>query len=75
MIVRKDYNTKEVHEAAIDYDPDKIIEKVNNYKKPTTPNFNLMTSRPTDDGPLPSYMKVILIFMYRKFTVNNLLTC
>lgn len=40
------------------YDPDKILEKVNNYKKPNTPNFNLMTSRPMDNDVLPSYMKV-----------------
>lgn len=41
------------------YDPDKILEKVNNHRKPQTPNFDLMTSRPKDDGVLPSYMKNI----------------
>lgn len=41
-----------------DYDPYILLDKVNNYKKPQTPNFNLMTSRPNDGDSLPSYMKV-----------------
>ena len=63
MLVRKASKDKDVHEAAHDYDPDKIIEKVNNHKKPITPNFDMMTSRPTDDGPLPSYMKVYIFLI------------
>jgi hypothetical protein len=59
MLVRKPENKREIHEAALDYDPDKIIENINNHQKPKTPNFNSMTSRPTDSGPLPFYMKVI----------------
>ena len=41
-----------------DYDPYKILNKVNNYKEVKPPNFDLMTSRPNDDGCLPSFMKV-----------------
>lgn len=58
MLVRKPEKLKEINEAALDYDPDKIIENINNHKKPKTPNFDSMTSRPTDSGPLPFYMKV-----------------
>lgn len=60
MLERKFPTNKDLYEADIDYDPDKLIEKVNNHKKPTTTNFDLMRSRPTDKGPLPSYMKVNL---------------
>jgi len=42
------------------FDPYKMIEKVNNHKKPSTPNFRLMSSRPTNNI-LPSYMTVIKI--------------
>lgn len=38
------------------YDPDKIINKVNNHKEVSVPNFKIMVSRPDDQGPLPSYM-------------------
>lgn len=58
MLMRKAGKMKDIHEAPKTYDPDKILDKVNNHKKPMTPNFNLMTSRPMDEGPLPSYMKV-----------------
>jgi hypothetical protein len=40
------------------FDPYKMIEKVNNHKKPSTPDFRLMSSRPTN-RILPSYMTVI----------------
>ena len=39
------------------FDPYKMIEKTNNHKKPSTPNFRLMSSRPTN-RVLPSYMTV-----------------
>lgn len=45
----------------INYDPHKVLDKINNYKKTVVPNFNLMTSRPNDNDPLPAYMKVIFI--------------
>ena len=60
MLIRKEEKMKEMNEPAKEYDPDKIIENVNNHKKPRTPNFDHMLSRPTDGGPLPSYMKVCL---------------
>lgn len=43
------------------YDPDRILDKVNNHSSVRTPNFNLMTSRPTSgkNDPLPFYMKNI----------------
>lgn len=45
---------------SINYDPHRILDKVNNHVTPSTPNFNLMTSRPTSspNDPLPFYMKV-----------------
>ena len=39
------------------YDPNEILTKINNYVSSHPPNFNMMTSRPDDDDPLPSYMK------------------
>ena len=41
------------------YDSNKITNYINNHKKINSPNFNLMTSRPIDNDPLPSYMKKI----------------
>ena len=41
------------------YDPNEILTKINNYVSSHPPNFNMMTSRPDDDDPLPSYMKRI----------------
>ena len=38
------------------YNPDKIINKVNNHKEVSVPNFKIMVSRPDDKSPLPSYM-------------------
>ena len=38
------------------YNPDKVLNKVNNHKEPTAPNFAMMVSRPTNNTPLPSYM-------------------
>jgi hypothetical protein len=61
MCSRKpNFNESTYHGGGVskDFDPDKILYKINNYKKPQTPNFNLMTSRPMDDDVLPSYMKV-----------------
>ena len=43
----------------VNYNPDKIIDKVNNHKTIKPPDFNLMTSRPDDTDPLPAYMKQI----------------
>ena len=42
------------------YDADKAIKNANNYTVVHPPNFDLMTSRPIDDNPLPSYMKKIV---------------
>ena len=41
------------------YNPNDILTKINNYVSTHPPNFNMMTSRPDDDDPLPSYMKRI----------------
>ena len=38
------------------FDPDKVINKVNNHKEVTSPNFDIMTGRINDSGPLPSFM-------------------
>jgi hypothetical protein len=46
----------------INFDPDKILDKVNNHMSVKTPNFDLMLSRPEDNGPLPSFMKVFATF-------------
>ena len=41
------------------YNPNDILTKINNYVSSHPPNFKLMTSRPDDEDPLPSYMKRI----------------
>jgi hypothetical protein len=41
------------------YNPNDILTKINNYVSSHPPNFNMMTSRPDDEDPLPSYMKRI----------------
>ena len=41
------------------YNPNDILTKINNYVSSHPPNFKLMTSRPDDNDPLPSYMKRI----------------
>ena len=41
------------------YNPNDILTKINNYISSHPPNFNMMTSRPDDNDPLPSYMKRI----------------
>ena len=41
------------------YNPNDILTKINNYISSHPPNFNMMTSRPDDEDPLPSYMKSI----------------
>jgi len=46
------------------FDPHKVLDKINNYKKPQTPNFKLMTSRPDTGDSLPTYMKVRLIINF-----------
>ncbi len=57
---KKKYNNRpQTNEyiPSMDYDPHKVLDKVNNFKKPSTVNFN--SSKPMDDkGPLPSFMKV-----------------
>ena len=41
------------------YNPNDILTKINNFVSSHPPNFNMMTSRPDDEDPLPSYMKRI----------------
>ena len=41
------------------YDPNEVLTKINNYTNLHPPNFKMMSSRPDDDDPLPSYMKRI----------------
>jgi hypothetical protein len=53
------------------YDPHIVLDKINNFKPVKTPNFNLMTSRPNDDGPLPSYMKV-LVFIFVEYILQTI---
>jgi hypothetical protein len=50
--------TSDYIDLNINYDPHKVLDKINNYKKPSAPNFDLMTSRPMDPDPLPCYLKV-----------------
>ena len=50
------------------FDPYKTLDKYNNHKVIHAPNFNLMTSRPKDDNPLPVYMKHI----YSKASCYNI---
>lgn len=47
----------------MNFDPFTLINKVNNHKKPSTPNFRLMSSRP-DGKILPSYMQVYKFCLY-----------
>jgi hypothetical protein len=45
-------------DSLITYQPDKIINKVDNHSEPKTPNFKLMTSRyDNKDCKLPTYMQ------------------
>ena len=44
-------------DPSINFDPNKVIDKVNNHRAPTAPNFDMMTSRPNKAGPLPSFMQ------------------
>ena len=39
------------------YDPNEVLTKIDNHMSVHPPNFKLMSSRPDDDDPLPSYMK------------------
>ena len=56
--------TKSSHLKGINYtcyfDANKALENINNHTRINAPNFNLMSSRPIDDDPLPSYMKKIV---------------
>ncbi len=65
--VRKERSVDAPMSTEINFDPDKVLDKINNHRSIKTPNFDLMLSRPEDDGPLPSFMKV---FKYIYF--NNL---
>ena len=38
------------------YDANKVINKINNHKEINAPNFNIMTGRNWDSGPLPAFM-------------------
>ncbi len=51
-------------ELNINYDPHKVLDKVNNHKKPNAPNFDLMTSRPNQPDSLPCYLKVKFLFSF-----------
>ena len=42
------------------YNPDKALDKINNHSTIHVPDFDLMSSRPIDNNPLPSYMKKII---------------
>jgi len=42
----------------MNFNPHKLLEKVNNHKKAPISNFRLMSSRPNKNS-LPSYMQVI----------------
>lgn len=46
-------------EPSLYYDPDKMLNKVNNHTEVHAPKFDMMSSRPDDDNPLPSYMKKV----------------
>ena len=59
MLDRKEDLRNKTHERFTNYDPDKVLHKINNYKKPVTPDFSRMISRPNDDGHLPLYMKKV----------------
>ena len=50
------------------FNPYKTLDKYNNHKGIHAPNFNLMTSRPDDNNPLPVYMKQI----YNKSSCYNI---
>ena len=53
------------------YNADKAIENVNNHTNIHPPNFSLMSSRPNDNDPLPSYMKKIVDrFGLSEFSLN-----
>ena len=57
MLDRRDDPRNRTFERFTNYDVDKVLNKINNYKKPVTPDFNRMISRPNNEGPLPLYMK------------------
>lgn len=64
MSGRRDYyqsNYSSNGGVSYNYDPNKIFNKINNNFIQTSPNFDLMTSRPISkpNDPLPFYMKVI----------------
>lgn len=43
----------------LNYDPNKVLDKVNNHIASQPPNFDLIQPRANDNSPLPSYMKKI----------------
>ena len=52
------------------FNPDKVINKVNNHKEAIAPNFNIMAGRDFDSGPLPSFM--VKLFDRKSLeTINN----
>ena len=68
---------KGVH-SGIMFNPDLVIDKVNNHIESKSPNFKLMTSRPSKKGsPLPSYMqknvdrKSVYIINDKSLEMNN----
>jgi hypothetical protein len=59
------------NERYSEYEIDKMLHKINNYKKPVTPDFKRMISRPNTEGPLPVYMKVKYCSFHRNFLTDN----
>ena len=50
------------------YNPDKALDKINNHSTIHVPDFDLMSSRPIDNNPLPSYMQKV----HDRFFLNNM---
>ena len=60
----KNFSSKSSDIKGINYsfyfDADKCFNKINNHSTIHVPDFRLMSSRPIDENPLPSYMKKII---------------
>ena len=70
--VRKDKHVEGPLSTEINFDPDKVLDKVNNHKTVKSPNFNFMLPRPQDHGPLPSFMKVSLIINIKEYLFQTI---
>ena len=42
------------------FDPYKKLSKINNHKETKGPNFDMMTSRPQSNDPLPCFVQVFI---------------